>query len=199
MLHHLEHVLVTDVAGAGHDHPCRPIIAADEGGERVACEAAHQFGGAEHWAADRLVGIGRGLEMVEDDVVGCVDRLGDLLHHHFLLARQLIAVEGRVLQDVGQDVEGQRHVFLQHLGVIGGVVARGVRVDIAADRLDLLGDLARAAPRRALESHVLEHVRHAIDVGRLMARAGIDPHTHRRGFHGGNVVASPPPCHSAGG
>ena len=185
-LHHLEHVVVTHIAGAGHDHagPARNCVPMKRG-QVSRREAAHQFGRAQHRAADRLVGIGGGLEMIEDDVVGRVDRLGDLLHHHFLLARQLIGVERRVLQDVGQDVEGQRHVLLQHLGVIGGMVARGVGVDIAADRLDLLGDLARAAPRRALEGHVLEHVRHAVDVGRLVARAGIDPYAHRGGLHGG--------------
>ena len=36
-------------------------------------------------------------------------------------------------------------VLLQHLGVIGGLLARGIGVEVAADRLDLLGDVAGAA------------------------------------------------------
>ena len=79
---------------------------------------------------------------------------------------QLVRVESRVLQDVGDDVDGERHVLLQHLGVVGGVLARGVGVELAADRLDLLGDGAGDAPLGALERHVLEEVRDAVDARR---------------------------------
>ena len=42
----------------------------------------------------------------------------------------------------------ERGVLLQHLDVVGGLLARGVGVDVAADRLDLLGDLGGAARAR---------------------------------------------------
>ena len=93
-------------------------------------------------------GKGAFLEMVEDDVVGRVVGLADLLQDDGALALQFLGLEGRVLQDVGEDVERERHVLLQHLGVIGGAFARGVGVEVAADRLDLLGDGKRAAPLR---------------------------------------------------
>ena len=69
--------------------------------------------------------------------------LADLLHDHAALARQLLLVEHGVLQDVGQKVDRERHVVGQHAGVIGGLLARGVGVELAADVLDRLGD-ARA-------------------------------------------------------
>ena len=40
-----------------------------------------------------------------------------------------------------EDVEGERHVVLEHAGVVGGGLDAGRGVDLAADRLDLLGDL----------------------------------------------------------
>ena len=88
-------------------------------------------------------------------------------------------VEDRVLQDVGEDVERERHILLQHLGVIGGALARGIGVEMAADRLDLLGDGAGAAPLGALERHVLEEMRDAVDLRRLVPRADIDPEAER--------------------
>ena len=50
---------------------------------------------------------------------------------------------------------------------------------MAADRLDLLGDGAGAAPLGALERHVLEKMRDAVDLGRLVPRADIDPDAER--------------------
>src|SRR3546814_6299106 len=79
---------------------------------------------AEHRATKRLIGIGGFLEVVEHDVVGCVVGLADLLQDHRALALQLLLKKGRALQDVGNDVEGERRVLGQHLGIEGGVLAR---------------------------------------------------------------------------
>ena len=53
---------------------------------------------------------------------------------------------------------------------------------MAADRLDLLGDGAGGAPLRALEGHVLEEMRDAVDLGRLVPRPDLDPEAERHGF-----------------
>ena len=71
---------------------------------------------------------------------------------------------------------------LQHAGVIGGGLDAGGGVEVAADRLDLLGDLARGAPRGALERHVLEQMRDAVLVRLLVAAAGADPDAERGGL-----------------
>ena len=47
-------------------------------------------------------------------------------------------------QDVGEDIDRQRHVVVQHAGVVGGGLDAGRGVDLAADILDLRGDLAGA-------------------------------------------------------
>ena len=54
--------------------------------------------------------------MLEHDVVGRVLRRADLLHDHVLLALELVGLEGRIGEDVGQDIERQRHVGLEHAG-----------------------------------------------------------------------------------
>ena len=115
-------------------------MVAQIGGDVLAPEPADDFRPAQHRPAHRLVGKGAFLEMVEDDVVRGVVGLADLLQYDGALALHLLGLEGRVLQDVGEDVERQRHILLQHLGVKGGAFARGVGVEVAADRLDLLGD-----------------------------------------------------------
>ncbi len=64
--------------------------------------------------------------MIEDDVVGRVLGLADLLQHHGALARQLLGIEGRVLQDVADDIDGERQVGREDLGVIGRLLAGGI-------------------------------------------------------------------------
>jgi hypothetical protein len=73
-------------------------------------------------------------------------------------ALEFVRHEGRIGQYVGEHIERQRHVGLHHTGIIGGGFSGGAGVQIAADRLDFLDDLARGAPRGALEGHVFEQV-----------------------------------------
>ncbi len=91
-------------------------------------------------------------------------------------------IEARMRQDVGEHVEPERDVGLEHAGVIGGHLDAGAGIEVAADRLDLLGDLARGAARRALERHVLEEMRDAVLVRRFVAAAAPDPDAERSGL-----------------
>src|SRR5690606_15258570 len=75
-----------------------------------------------------------------------------------------------------------RHVLGQHLGVVGRLLARGVGVQMTADRLDLDGDVSRGAPLRALEGHMLQQMRDAVDLLRLVARADPSPDAERDGI-----------------
>src|SRR5690606_4037363 len=65
---------------------------------------------------------------------------------------------------------------------IAGVLDRGRGVEIAANRLDCLGNLARGAALGALEGHVLEKVRNAVLVRRLVTAAGANPNAERGGL-----------------
>ncbi len=167
--------VVVEVAGRGQHHPPRAVMVAQIGRDLVAPEPADNFGPAQHRPAHRLVGVGAFLKVIEDDVVGGVVGLADLLQDNGALALHLLGLEGRVLQDVGKDVERERHILLQHLGVEGGALARGVGVEVAAHRLDLLGDGERAAPLGPFERHMLEKVGDTVDFCRLVSGPDIDP------------------------
>ena len=89
-------------------------------------------------------------------------------------------LELRVLQDVGHNVDGGGHILAEALGVVHGLFARGVRVQVRAEVLDLELERVLRAPVRALERHVLEEVRSAVVGLGLGARAGVDPHADGR-------------------
>ena len=81
-----------------------------------------------------------------------------------------------------EHVERQRYVGLHHPRIIGRGFGRGAGVEIAADRLDFLDDLARRAPRGALERHMFEQMRDAVLVGLFVAAADAGPDPERRGL-----------------
>src|SRR5258707_15657069 len=57
----------------------------------------------------------------------------------------------------------------------------GVGVEVAADSVDLAGELLRGAGGGALEDHVLDEVGDAVEVERLVAGAGGQPDAHADG------------------
>ncbi len=126
---------------------------------------------------------------VEDHVLGLVHRRGDLLQDHVALAIHLGAVEAGGEDDVAQEIERQAEIGAQHARVIGGGVDAGRGIEIAADRLDLLGDRLRAPPVGPLEGHVLEEVGDAMLGRALAAAAGADPQPERHGLDAGARVA----------
>ena len=129
-----------DVAGGRQNHAAGAIARGQELAELGAGEARHARGRAEDGAAERLAGESRVLDEVVDDVVRAVAGGGDLLENHLALALQLVIGIERVLQDVGQDIERDADVVLEHAGVVEGGVEAGCGIELAADLLDLLGD-----------------------------------------------------------
>ena len=127
-------------------------------------------------------------------------RLPDLLQDDPPLPLQLLRLEDGVGQDVADDVGGERDVLLQHLAVVGGLLAGGVGVDVAADRLDLLRDrggaCARSVPLKAMCSRKCET---PFSSARLVAGAGGDIGAERDGLDPVHAARSRPSGPRAGG
>ena len=113
-------------------------------------------------AADRLLGPGRRSQEIEHEVIGRIFDGADLLHDDVFLALEFFRVELAVGQNVADDVERQPDVVAHHPREISRPLDSGFCVEVAADVLDRLGDLARASPARAFERHVLEEVRQPV-------------------------------------
>ncbi len=83
-------------------------------------------------------------------------------------------------QDVGQDVERERHVGLEHARVIGGRFSTLVAALSSPPTASISSAIWRArAPLRALERHVFEQMRNAVLVRLFVAAAGADPDPER--------------------
>ena len=94
-------------AGAGKDQPARPVVARHVLDHRLARHGGHDLFRPQDRPAHRLVGVGGLLQQVEHEIVGRILDLPDLLQDDVPLLLQLLGIERRVLQDIGQQVRRQ--------------------------------------------------------------------------------------------
>ena len=104
----------------------------------------------------------------------------DLFEDDLLLFIELHGIERRVQKHVGQDVESQRDVAIDDLCVVAGRLFVGEGVEVSADAVHRLGDLARAATWRSFKKHVFDEVGDAAALVRLGRRADVGPDPDRR-------------------
>ena len=154
----LDDLVMAHRARCDQGHAAGAVLRRHIGLEHVAVEGGDGFFLAQDRPAQRLAFKDRGLEMVEHDVVGRVSYLPQFLQHHLALALQLGRFEGRVGENVPDHVQSQRHIFLQHPGMEGGLFAARIGIEHAAHSLDLFGNGAGRTSCGTLERHVFQHV-----------------------------------------
>ena len=176
----LDELAMVDLAGGDQMEAAGAILVAAPGVEIVDLDRLDALLLAQDRAAERLVGEGGGLEVVEDDVGRRVAGLAQLLDDDVLLALQVGGAEMRAQDQVGDQLEAERDMLGHHRCHEAGAVAVGGGVEIAADILDRFADLARGAAAGALEHHMLEQMGDAVQPRRLVARSGVGIEPHRR-------------------
>src|ERR1700689_4586160 len=87
-----QHSLMLDRAGSGHHDVGRTIVARKIIAKPAAVERAYRFRRAQNRTAERLVGKGHDLQMLENEIVRRIGDRADLLDDDVLLANELFAV-----------------------------------------------------------------------------------------------------------
>ena len=106
---------------------------------------------------------------------GVVVLHADLFEDDLLFLDDVFFGKERTQHQVGEHVKGDGQVFVQHLGIEADHLFRGEGVEHPADRVHLPRNLLGGAPRGALEDHVLDEMRDAVQGRRLAARTGAHP------------------------
>ncbi len=102
-------------------------------------------------------------EHVAERVLRVVVAHRDLLEHHVAFDLDVVGGAAAAQHHVGDQVDGQLQVGVEHVRVVAGVLPGGERVQLTADGVDRLGDLDRGARRRRLEQQVFQEMRGACD------------------------------------
>jgi hypothetical protein len=115
--------LVRDTAGTDKDHAVGRVVVLDVVDELGPGNVADVLAGSEDGAAQGLVLVGGGMEVVEDNLLELLlDFLG-LAQDHVALALDGGLLELRVLENVLQDIDALGDVLVEGLGEVDGVLA----------------------------------------------------------------------------
>jgi hypothetical protein len=159
---------VVDVtADDDHDErrPIRPRVEVTQLGD---AKRAHRLTRPENRVAVRVIAPERFVVQLEHEVVRRVVDRRDLFEHDLALEIEILRAQRRPKHDVGDNVARHVEVLVEHPRVVDRVFARGIGVERAAQCLELERDLLGTTPLRPLEHHVLEEVRNAHAVARLV-------------------------------
>jgi hypothetical protein len=123
LLGELDQLRVRNAASANEHHAVGGIVGLDVALEVGALDALDVLLGAKDGASEGLALEGRGVQVVEDNLLELFVDLLLLAQNDMTLALDGRRLELRVLEDVGQDVNGGGDVVVEGLGIVDGVLA----------------------------------------------------------------------------
>ena len=186
----LDESRVLDVPRGRDDH-----VGADVGGgvvlgQRVPVDRCDHVRSPDHRPTKRVAAEDRLGDDVVHEVLRRVLDHRDLLEHDLALGVDL--GEGGLEDHVRDHVERGLEPLVGHAGVDDRRLARRGGVQLAAERVEDLGDLLGAVAAGALEEEVLDEVGDASASLGLVAGAGADPEAERDRADARNVLADHP-------
>ena len=131
-------------------------------------------------------------EDIGQGVLGVVVAHGDFFQDHLAFDIDVAGRDGGVQHHLADQADRQLRLFGENACVVTGVLVRGEGVELAADRIDGVGDGVAGAVFRALEQQVLEVVRRAGEPWGLVDRTHPDPHTDGGAARPGNALGDHP-------
>ncbi len=144
------------VAGGGDDDVVVRVGGAVVGGERAAADARDHLGASDHRPPERVAAEDRLRDDVVDEVLRVVVDHRDLLEHDLAFGIDLL--ERRVVDHPDHHVQRLLDAVVGYAGVDERRLARGGRVQLAAEPVEDLRDLLRRVRAGALEEQVLDEV-----------------------------------------
>ena len=190
-----------EVADGEGGAPRRRPAPAAEGHDALPGEGVTEvLGGAQHRSAERMIAEHR----LVDQVLGQRGRLvvgaGDLLDHDAALAVELLLVELRPGDEIGEQIGCLEAALGARGDVEGDEIVAGVGVEHGADALGGLVDVPIGRVLlSALEHQVLQKMGHPVLLGTLGPRAGVEGRQDRHRARAGHRDAMQPQAVVEGG
>lgn len=121
LLGEFDELLVGNAAGTNEDHAIGGVVGLDVFDEVLPVDGLDVLLGTEDGAAKGLALEGGSVEVVEDNLLELLINLLLLAQDHIALTLNGTGLQSRVLEDVGEDVDGLGDVGVEGFGVVDGV------------------------------------------------------------------------------
>ena len=123
--------------------------------------------------------IGCGVQVIQHQLFLLLVDFGHFSQNDIAFAFNGGGFQFGVQQNVTQNFHRLAHIVLEDLGKVHSLFATGVGIEVTAHVLNFDFELLLGAFFRALEGQVLQKVRHAVVLGRLVTRSGVNPDSDR--------------------
>jgi hypothetical protein len=158
----------------------------------LALEFLYGFFCAQDGLAQRVIFPEVLSEDFVDEVVGVILVHLDLFEDYAALASDVLGGECGMQDEIGENLKRDGNVFVEYLDVEADALFGGEGVHVAADGIDLAGDLLGGAVLGPFEDHVLDEVGNAVRLRSFVAGTGLEPNAdgsrtdvfHLLGDHG---------------
>src|ERR1700722_1144314 len=175
----IDELIVVEMSGGGYDDVAGGKALGIGFADGVALELFHRFFRAQDGFAQRMIFPEVLGEDFVDEVIGIV-----LIHFNFFendaaLASDIFRGECGMQNQVSENLKSYGNIFVQNFDVEADTFFGGEGIHVAADGVDLAGDLFGGAVLGAFEDHVLDKMGDAIGLRRLVARTGFEPDADR--------------------
>src|SRR5690348_1459643 len=129
-----------DVAGGSDDQMIGRKPGLETRAKGVAIEFFHRFRCAEYRPPERMPGPKATRKNLVEKKFGVVQVHLDFFEDDLALFLQVLGIELRAKNEIGNDVEGNRQVLVENLGIEADLFFGGESVEHAADRIHFAGD-----------------------------------------------------------
>src|SRR5208283_4039860 len=177
--HEIDEMVVVEMSGGGYDDVARGEAVGVGFEHSLALELLHGFFGSQDRLAQGVVLPEIMSEDFVDEVVGIVLVHFDLFEDDAAFAGYVLGGECGMKHQVGENLKRNWNVFVEHLDAEADALFGGEGVHVAADAVDLAGNLLGGAVLGAFEDHVLDEVGDAVDLRGLVAGTGLEPNADR--------------------
>ena len=123
---------------------------------------ANGFRRAENPASNRRACKSRFHHHIEYDFIGRIFISADFLQDHVFFTSKLCRIKCGIGENIGENINRQRHVRSERARVIGCIFCIGFSIHFAADGFDLFSNLQGIAARCAFKRHMFEKMREAL-------------------------------------
>ena len=178
----LDHLRVTQMPRGGDDQVIGRVPSTKPFLKRAASERRDRLRSAE----DRFTESVRHPEILckelVNQILGIILRHANLFEDYRLLTADVVRREFRLEDHVSEYVECFWEVLVEHSRVEADHLLGSEGVEHTADAIDFPGDVLGRSARRALEYHVLDEVRNAVQRRRFTTRSRPEPDADRNGM-----------------
>src|SRR6266481_2536969 len=157
-LDEVQNFFMRDIPRGGDNEMIGRKPVAEALNEMSAVEAANGFWRSENRTAEWMLGPEAARENVVKQIFGIVQVHLDFFEDDLALLLDVIGIELGTENEIGDDVKGDREMFVENFGVEANLFFRSEGVEHAADGVHFASDGFGGAAFGALEDHVFDEM-----------------------------------------